>query len=121
METMRLSSRRMIEHFDIELLEEATAFLARLSEKSREKVLYNMRKARVLNDPELFKKLNEHIWEFRTLHGGTQLRFLAFWVQRGGQRSLVLATHGFVKKTSKVPEREIHRATQLRTQYLNKP
>ncbi len=75
----------------------------------------------MLNDPDLFKKLNEHIWEFRTLHGGAQLRFLAFWVQRGEQRSLVLATHGFVKKTSKVPEREIAHAMRIRLQYLKKP
>ncbi len=46
METMRLSLDSMIERFDIELLEEADAFLAQLPLKSREKVLYNMRKAR---------------------------------------------------------------------------
>ena len=118
METTGLSLGRVIERFDIEFLEEAAAFLNTLPAKTKDKVLYNMQKARVLNDPELFKKVNEHIWEFRTHYDGAQLRFLAFWVQRGGQRALILATHGFTKKTSRVPDREIAHALQLRLQYL---
>jgi hypothetical protein len=30
--------------------------------KTREKIYYNARKAQVINDPELFKKLNDFIW-----------------------------------------------------------
>ena len=53
-ETTGLSLGRVIERFDIEFLEEAAAFVNTLPAKTKDKVLYNMQKARVLNDPELF-------------------------------------------------------------------
>jgi phage-related protein len=108
----------MTERFDIELLTEAADYLASLEPKAREKVLYNMRKAQVKNDADLLKKLTEHIWEFRTQYAGRQYRFLAFWVKRGGQRALVIATHGFSKKTQKTPLREMDHALDVRYQYL---
>ncbi len=45
--------------FQIELLEEVNLFLNGLNEKAREIIIYNMRKAQVVNDNELFKKLND--------------------------------------------------------------
>lgn len=54
-------------NFEIELLPEATNFLDSLDNKTREKIYYNIRKAQLVNDKELFKKLTEFIWEFRTL------------------------------------------------------
>jgi len=108
----------MTDRFDIELLPEALVFLDELDPKAREKILFNMRKARATNDPELLKKLNADIWEFRTRHAGMQYHFLAFWTRRNGQRALVIATHGFVKKTQKTPPREIEHATRIRAQYL---
>ncbi len=53
--------------FKIDFLGEATDFVESLDEKTKSKIYYNARKAQVVNDPELFKKLNELIWEFRTL------------------------------------------------------
>jgi len=41
-------------------------------------VLYNLWKARMINDSELFKKLTNEIWEFRTRFIGNQIRLLAF-------------------------------------------
>jgi len=108
----------MTERFDIEFLVEAAEYLASLDPKAREKVLYNMRKAQVKNDSDLLKKLTEHIWEFRSQYAGLQYRFLAFWVKRGGQRALVIATHGFSKKTQKTPAREMDHALKVRNQYL---
>lgn len=35
-----------------------------------------------------------------------------------GKGTLVIATHGFVKKTQKTPKREIEKAEQLRKEYL---
>ena len=64
--------------FDIMLLEEVDEFLGSLDEKTREKVLYNLWKARMINDSELFKKLTNEIWEFRTRFIGNQIRLLAF-------------------------------------------
>lgn len=104
--------------FEIVFLEEAFDFLNSLHRKHYEKVLYNVRKVQVEQDPELFKKLNNEIWEFRTLYQGLQYRLLAFWDKTHGSNTLVISTHGFIKKQSKVPEKEILRAQHLRNQYF---
>lgn len=51
-------------NFQIELLPEAIEFLEELDDKTREKIYYNIRKSQFINDNELFKKLNNLIWEF---------------------------------------------------------
>jgi phage-related protein len=105
--------------FEIVFLEEAYDFLKSLDRKHYEKILYNIRKVQIQNDPELFKKLNEDIWEFRTLYQGLQYRMLAFWDKTDNTNTLVVSTHGFVKKRSKVPDNEIQKAIQQRIKYLN--
>ena len=104
--------------FDIIFLDEAFEFLNNLERKHYEKILYNIRKAQVEQDAELFKKLNDDIWEFRTLFQGLQYRLLAFWDKIDIENTLVISTHGFIKKRSKVPESEIQKARQLRTKYF---
>ncbi|GAA4802169.1 hypothetical protein GCM10023231_33890 [Olivibacter ginsenosidimutans] len=59
-------------------MDEAFEFLKKLERKHYEKILYNIRKAQIQHDQELFKKLNNDIWEFRTLYQGIQYRLLAF-------------------------------------------
>ncbi|MCM1311642.1 MAG: type II toxin-antitoxin system RelE/ParE family toxin [Roseburia sp.] len=44
-------------------------------------------------------------------------RLLAFWDKDTG--NLVIATHGFVKKTQKTPDSEIAHAEALRKKYYN--
>lgn len=108
----------MQKHFEILFLEEAFAFLSSLERKHYEKILYNIRKSQVEIDSELFKKLSNDIWEFRTLYQGHQYRLLAFWDKTSGLDTLVVSTHGFIKKRSKVPENEIEKAIRIRTKYL---
>jgi hypothetical protein len=43
---------------------------------------------------------------------------LAFWDKSDNQETLVIATHGFIKKVDKVPENEIDRAEKLRERYF---
>jgi hypothetical protein len=93
-------------------------FLRSLDHKHYEKILYNIRKAQITNDPELFKKLTDEIWEFRTLYGGLQYRLLAFWDKTSTTETLVISTHGFVKKQSKVSEQEIKKAIQCKRKYF---
>ncbi|WP_423148815.1 type II toxin-antitoxin system RelE/ParE family toxin [Rubrolithibacter danxiaensis] len=71
------------------------------------------------HDPELFKKLTEDIWELRTLYQGLHYRLLAFWDKTDKNNTLVISTHGFVKKRSKVPEGEIQKAKQIMIEYFN--
>lgn len=104
--------------FDIELLPDAIEFLENLDDKTREKIYYNIRKAQYLNDNELFKKLNDFIWEFRTLYNSKAYRLFSFWDKVEGKETLVVATHGILKKTQKTPPKEIKKAEDMRKQYL---
>jgi phage-related protein len=108
----------MDKYFEILFLDEAFEFLSGLERKQYEKILYNIRKSQVELDPELFKKLSDDIWEFRTLYQGLQYRLLAFWDKTSTINTLVVSTHGFVKKRSKVPDKEIQKAVNIRTKYL---
>lgn len=104
--------------FQIEFLEDAKEFLDTLEEKSRDKIFYNIWKSRSTNDKELFKKLDDEIWEFRTLHSKTYFRLLAFWDKEDKSNTLVIATHGVIKKTGKIPKSEIEKAERLRQKYF---
>jgi len=108
----------MNRRFEIILLEETRSFLKSLEQKHYEKILYNIRKSQVENDPELFKKLTGDIWEFRTLYQGLQYRLLAFWDKASAIETLVISTHGFIKKRSDVPKQEIQKAIQIRKKYF---
>ena len=108
----------MKKRFDIVFLDEAFEFLKGLEPKHYEKILYNIRKIQVENDPELFKKLIDDIWEFRTIYQGLQYRLLAFWDKTSPTETLVISTHGFIKKQNKVPDQEILKAMQSRTKYF---
>lgn len=105
-------------NFEIELLPEAIDFLEKLDNKSREKIYYNLKKSQFIYDNELFKKLNEYIWEFRTLYNGKSFRMFAFWDRINGIETVVIATHGLVKKTQKTPQKEIEKAEEIRRNYF---
>ena len=45
-----------------------------------------------------------------------QYRLLAFWNKEGER--LVVCTHGIVKKTWRVPAKEIERAERIRKKYI---
>ncbi len=106
-------------NFDVELLPEAVEFLERLDDKAREKIYYNIRKAQLVTDSELFKKLNEFIWEFRTLYNGKAYRLFSFWDKMEGKQTLVVATHGILKKTQKTAPKDIKKAEKIRSEYFS--
>ena len=104
--------------FDIIFLDEAFEFLCSLNKKHYEKILFNIRKAQNEHNSELFKKLKDEIWEFRTLYQGLQYRLLAFWDKTNSENTLVVSTHVFIKKRSNIPDNEIQKAKQLRVKYF---
>ncbi|WP_250630121.1 type II toxin-antitoxin system RelE/ParE family toxin [Rhodoflexus caldus] len=106
-------------YFETRFLEEADEFISQLNPKAIRKILYNIDLAEQTNDPKLFKKLQNDIWEFRTRFAGSQIRLLAFWDKTDGKETLVIATHGFIKKVDKVPLNEIDRAVRLRDKYFS--
>ena len=81
-------------------------------------MLYNVQRiASGEQNAELFKKLEgTDIWEFRTLFSGIQYRLFAFWDTE--ERTLVIATHGIIKKTQKTPRKEIQKAIEVRKRYF---
>ena len=99
-------------------MEEAKDFLDNLADKPREKIIYNIRKAQLTQDKELFKKLNDEIWEFRTLYNKTHYRLFAFWDKIDKIDTIVISTHGLIKKTDKTPQGDILKAERLRNHYL---
>jgi phage-related protein len=104
--------------FEVTFLEEAIDFLESLDEKDRKKIIFNIDKSRFVNNPELFKKLTNEIWEFRTKYRGNQYRLLAFWDKRNKKETLVVATHGLIKKIDKMPKKEIVKANTLKNEYF---
>lgn len=87
-----------------------------LDGKVAAKIMYNVSKSKYALDKELFKKLgNTDIWEFRTLYNGIAYRLFAFW--DSDIEALVIATHGYIKKTQKTPQKEIEKAIAIRKQY----
>lgn len=116
---LRLRIAFMMNKFHTIFLDEAIAFLGSLSEQVRGKILYNIDKVEGgMWNSDLFKKLDgSNIWEFRTLYNGIQYRLFAFWDTE--KETLVVATHGIVKKVWKVPAKEIAKAEEIRKRYFN--
>lgn len=70
-----------------------------------------------MRDPELFNKLGDSdIWEFRTIYNNVKYRLFAFWDKE--EETLVVATHGLIKKTQKTPPSDIKRAQAIRKEYF---
>ena len=83
------------------LLDEAIESIQSLPLKVQKKIAYNYLKIEQgIIDNELFKKLeNSNIWEFRTIFSSNCYRLFSFWDTE--TETLVIATHGIVKKTQK--------------------
>jgi phage-related protein len=81
--------------FETRFLEEADEFISQLDSKTIKKIFYNIDLAEL------------------------QIRLLAFWDKTDKKETLVIATHGFIKKVDKVPAHDITRAVRLRDKYFN--
>ena len=100
------------------LTDEAKDFIDKLPDAVSYKIYYNIKRvAGGERNRELFKKLeNTEIWEFRTLYYKTAYRLFAFW--DNDEETLVIATHGIIKKTQKTPKKEIAKAEAIRKEYF---
>lgn len=93
-------------NFDVELLPEAISFLEGLDDKTREKIYYNIKKSQFVNDKELFKKLTEYIWEFRTI---IQWEILSTVFILGEKRRSRNLGCGYTRNTKENPENTYER------------
>ena len=105
--------------FTLVLTEEADSFIKRLPRAAAKKIDSNVKRIQQgERNAELFKKLEgTEIWEFRTLYNKIAYRLFAFWDTE--ENTLVIATHGIIKKTQKTPAKEIAKAERIRKEYFN--
>lgn len=108
-----------VKNIKVILSEEAENFVRLQPVKAQQKITYNIRKLESgVMDNNLFKKLdNSEIWELHTLFSGICYRLFAFWDTE--TETLVVATHGIIKKTQKTSQKEIQRAEEIRKEYFN--
>lgn len=101
----------------VKYLVEAQEYIAEMPEKARRKMLYNISLIMMgVVDSRIFKKLSDSgIWEFRAEYGSNEYRLLSFWDKTTS--SVVIATHGFDKKSKKTPKNEIDHAEKIRDKY----
>ena len=103
----KIQNKMGITKLKVLLTEEAQAFLDAQPFKAQQKIYYNIFKVEEgVMKVDIFKKLeNTEICEFRTLYNGICYRLFSFWDTE--EETLVIATHGIVKKTQKTPLKEL--------------
>ena len=93
-------------------------FLASLPSKLRQKVNWTLRVVGEMGivSTEYLKKLQgtDGIWEVRVHIGNDALRLFGFF----DGNDLIVLTNGFLKKTDKVPQKEIILAEERKKDYL---
>lgn len=104
--------------FRLIMSEEAKDFISSLPKPAADKIRYNIHRVTGgEKNNEIFKKLeNTDIWEFRTLFNKTAYRLFAFW--DSDDETLIIATHGIIKKTQKTPTKEIAKAEAIMKYYF---
>lgn len=107
-----------MKYFETIFLDEIETFFSDLDAKAVRKIFYNVDLAEQTNNPKLFKKLENEIWEFRIRYNKLHIRLLAFWDKTKETETLVIATHGFIKKADKIPKKEIEKAIDIRIRYF---
>ncbi len=95
-------------------------FIDSLTGKAAQKVVWTLSLLEELETlpAAYFKKLvnTDDIWEVRVSLGSDAFRIFCFFAGR----SIVVLTHGLVKKTQKTPPREIERAEAYKREYLSR-
>lgn len=113
-----ITDHKLDRYFQVEFLDNAVDFLSELEPKVAKKIIYNIDKASFTQDPTLLKKLSGEIWEFRTRFSNKHYRMLAFWDRRDSRNTQIVCSHGFIKKTNKIPDKEIIKAKKVRDKYF---
>jgi phage-related protein len=111
----------MIKPIKIILMPEAEEYLSKIDQKIQFKILNSIHKTEIGYKGEWFTKLKETdgIYEFRERDSKFFYRLLAFWDTTESEETLILASHGFNKKTNKTPKSEIEKAETIKALYFN--
>ena len=100
-------------------MEEALTFIESLPQSVGDKLLEIVHRIEGgERNAVLFSKLEgTDIWEFRTLYNKIKYRLFAFWDTETD--TIIIATHGIIKKTQKTPKKEIAKAERIRQEFFN--
>ncbi|WP_088655446.1 type II toxin-antitoxin system RelE/ParE family toxin [Geofilum rhodophaeum] len=64
--------------------------------------------------------LDEALEFVESLDEKTREKVIAFWDKSDKPDTVVISTHGIIKKTAKVPKSEIERAERIRKEYFER-
>jgi len=119
LETQRLGNF-MEKPIEVIFLRQAEEFANAMEEKARRKLFQAIRKTKDRLIGQWFTKLkaSDGIYEFRVDESGKFYRVFAFWDTENNEETLVVNTHGLIKKTNKTPKSEIRKAEQIRREYF---
>lgn len=112
--------RHRLKPIKVILLNEAEDFFDQLDEKIKIKFLKSFDKTKFGYRGSWFEPLKQSngIFEFRQMDHRFFYRILAFWDKTDNDETLILASHGFNKKTNKTPPEEIRKAEKIKKDYF---
>ena len=110
----------MEKQIEIVFLKQAENFIDEIEEPVRKKFFISMRKTKDRIFGDWFKKMTDtnDLFEFRVENKGKFYRLFAFWDSRDEKQTLVVCTHGLIKKTNKTPKSEIKKAEEIKDKYF---
>ena len=110
----------MGKRIEVIYLKQAEEFTNSLEINPKRKLFQAMRKNRERLFGQWFTKLksSDGIFEFRVDDSGKYYRLFAFWDTEEDEMTLVVVTHGLIKKTNKTPLSEIQKAEQIKREYF---
>jgi phage-related protein len=105
---------------EIILLPEAEKFVDKIEKSARKKLFYAIRKTKMRLYGDWFEKLksSKDIFKFRVKDSNKFFRLFAFWDGSGATETLIVCTHGLIKKTNKTPKQDIERAEMIKEKYF---
>ena len=110
----------MSKPIEIILLPEADKFVDEIEKSARKKLFYAIRKTKMRIYGDWFEKLKSSrgIFEFRVKDNNKFFWLFAFWDSSGDTESLIVCTHGLIKKTNKTPKHDIEKAEKIKEKYF---
>jgi phage-related protein len=110
----------MSKPIEIILLPEADNFVDKIEKSARKKLFYAIRKTKMMIYGDWFEKMkgSKDIFEFRVKDSNKFFRLFAFWDRSGDNETLIVCTHGLIKKTNKTPKQDIEKAEMIKEKYF---
>ena len=105
---------------EVNLLPEAEDFVDEIEVSAKKKLFFAIRKTKARIFGDWFEKLkgSNDIYEFRVKDSNKFYRVFAFWDKTQENETLIVCSHGLIKKTNKTPEKEIKKAEKIKEKYF---